>query len=361
MIYPETPHLYIRTHVEPNSVSWRSPSNIALVKYWGKHGDQFPQNPSLSFTLTEAYTESTVAYQKRQDPSSGIELTFSLDGQRNQMFEARLIKYFQKLLPWFPFLTQLDFDIKSTNSFPHSVGIASSASGMSAISLCLCTIEHQLFQTLDDDQDFRQKASHIARLGSGSACRSIYREVALWGQTGLVSGASNEYAIPIEAGIDPIFRSFHDAILIVDQREKSVSSSTGHSLMEQHPFAPIRYQEARRNLHKILDAMRTGALDDFGRICEMEAMQLHALMMCSNPSYMLLHPNSVKIMSLIREFRRTTGLPAYFTLDAGPNIHLLYPSSCKVDVENFIENILVEYCHSGAWIADRVGPGPLQM
>ena len=361
MSYYQAEHLHVKENVKPGSITWRSPSNIALIKYWGKYGTQLPQNPSLSFTLQQAYSETTIIYKPKDDEIEQNSARFTLDGQTKPNFAARINAYLVSLRSIFPFIDQLTLEVKSSNSFPHSVGIASSASGMSALALCLCALEHELFGTLQSDEAFRQKASYIARLGSGSACRSIYGKHVLWGKTGLVSGATNEYAIPIKDGIHPIFESYRDAILIVDRAEKKVSSSVGHGLMEQHPFAKVRYEEARRNLHKILEAMRSGNLEDFGRICESEALQLHALMMCSNPSYILMHPNTLKIINLIREFRHSTQLPVYFTIDAGPNIHMLYPSSCKDETENFINDVLVGYCVDGAWISDQVGLGPIQI
>lgn len=361
MNYLDAPELYLKGEVDPGNITWRSPSNIALIKYWGKYGQQLPQNPSLSFTLEQAYTETTLHYRLKPEPSNEISLTFTLEGAPNPKFGGRIKSYLTSITGAMPFLKQLELDFRSHNSFPHSVGIASSASGFSALALCLCSLEHTLFGTLDDDEEFRQKASFLARLGSGSACRSIHAGLALWGKTGLVTGASNEYAIPILEGIHPVFSTYHDAILIVHAEEKAVSSSTGHQLMEQHPFAAVRYEEARRNLHRILEAMRRKEWDDFGRICEMEAMQLHALMMCSNPSYILMNPSTLKIINLVREFRRTTQHPVYFTLDAGPNLHLLYPDECANEVENFIHSVLVTYCEQGKWIRDRVGQGPQQL
>ena len=87
-------------------------------------------------------------------------------------------------------------------------------------------------------------------------------------------------------------------------------------------------------------------------------MQLHALMMCSNPSFILMKPNTLRIINTLYEFRRETDIPVCFTLDAGPNVHLLYPDQHAEMVERFIMDELEPYCHEGQWIADRVGNGP---
>ncbi len=341
-------------------VTWRSPSNIALIKYWGKYSNQLPRNPSLSFTLSEAYTETTISYKPRQ-LSDHMTLKLLLDGKPAPKFEERTKRYFQQLIPMLPFIDQLDFEIFTRNSFPHSAGIASSASGFSALALGLCTLENLFFKTLADDQMFRKKASYLARLGSGSASRSMYRHLVLWGESGLVKGASNEYAVPIEENVHGDFFTHCDSILIVDQKTKTVSSSAGHQLMEDHPYAPIRYEEAKKHLYQLLGALRKGDQDAFGRICEIEAMQLHALMMSSNPYYMLLKPNTCQIIMLVQEFRKSTGLPLYFTLDAGPNVHLLYPKAIASEVGSFVNSVLIEYCHNGFWIDDRVGTGPIEI
>ena len=105
-------------------------------------------------------------------------------------------------------MNQLELTIRSKNSFPHSAGIASSASSMSALALCLCSLEDELFETLGDDSEFDKKASYIARLGSGSACRSIYPGMALWGQNDKIEGSSDLFAIHIQKIFMKSFKAF---------------------------------------------------------------------------------------------------------------------------------------------------------
>jgi diphosphomevalonate decarboxylase len=129
--------------------------------------------------------------------------------------------------------------------------------------------------------------------------------------------------------------------------------------MQDHPFAPIRYHEARRNLEQILAALKSGDIEKMGIITEMEAMQLHALMLCSNPNYILLQPNTLQIIREIKIYREESKVPIYFTLDAGPNVHLLYPAADITEVQNFIKERLLIYCQDAKWIDDRVGDGPI--
>lgn len=347
--------------LKEGSVSWRSPSNLAIIKYWGKHGIQLPRNPSISFTLENAYTETTIEYAPKKGIDTGIDLQFLFNNEVNELFRAKVLKYLESLSEIFPFLKQLRLKISSSNSFPHSAGIASSASSMSAIALCLCSLEHQLFGTLPKDEAFRKKASYIARLGSGSACRSIFATMAVWGEFGEVNNSSDLYAIPFTTEVHDIFKTYHDDILLISRGEKSVSSTAGHGLMDENIYADNRYKQARQRFHNLLLALKKGDVEAFGRIAEMEALTLHALMMTSAPPYILLKPNTLLIIEKIKAFRAETKLPLYFSLDAGPNLHLLYPDEITSQVQVFITNELIQFCENGQWLQDKVGQGPLQL
>lgn len=355
------PNLIIETaNTEPGSVRWTSPSNIALIKYWGKHGRQLPQNPSISFTLENAMTDTQLSWSPKTGVDQGLALDFFFNGEERADFKEKIEKFLNSISDIFPFLKQLHLKIESSNSFPHSAGIASSASSMSALALGLCSLEHELFGTLESDEDYHQKASYIARLGSGSACRSIYGGLGLWGNTSSITGSSDEYAIEATDQVEEVFRTFYDSILIVSNSEKSVSSRAGHGLMEENPFSPARYQQARQRMERLLEYMAKGNLEGFGRIVEDEALTLHALMMASNPSYLLMEPNTLAVIQKVRAFREQSGQHLYFSLDAGPNIHLLYPADARETVIPFIIKELVPLCQDGQWIDDRVGIGPVE-
>ncbi len=122
-------------------ISWRSPSNIAIIKYWGKHGVQLPRNPNISFTLDKAFTETTLAFKIKEKKDGEISLNFLFENTPNEPFRLKQLKFLRSIVHIFPFLTDYELDISSHNSFPHSAGIASSASSMSALALCLCEME----------------------------------------------------------------------------------------------------------------------------------------------------------------------------------------------------------------------------
>ena len=358
----ENPRLLVETaKFKPGTITWKTPSNIALIKYWGKHGIQLPRNPSISFTLDKAFTETTIEYIPKVNANYRVEIDFYFEGERNDVFAEKVVKYFEKLTKIFPFINQFKFVIRSSNSFPHSAGIASSASAMAAIALCLCTMEFEFFGNLKDISEFRRKASYIARLGSGSAARSVFGYVSIWGQNTEIDVAADLYAIGYGLNVHEVFRTYHDDILIVSDDEKPVSSRAGHQLMEMNIFAKSRYEQANIHFRELLSALRQGNLEVFTKIVESEALTLHALMMTSSPSYILMKPNTLKIIELIRNFRQKTKLPVCFTLDAGPNIHLLYPDNIRERVDDFVETQLKRFCTNGFIIKDQVGEGPIQL
>lgn len=344
-----------------DTVMWQSPSNIALVKYWGKYGFQFPRNPSLSFTLSESHTTTKVEYLFKEEAAHSEHVRLFFHNEESPKFLKKIEQFFHSIEEFFPFIPYLSFTIFSENSFPHSAGIASSASSMSALALCLCTIERRLMNTLQDEEEFYHKASFIARIGSGSASRSVYPGLALWGAHDDFADSSQVYAIPYYEQFDPVFLTFRDAVLIVDAKEKSVSSRAGHALMEDNIFAPVRYQQAENHLITLVEALKSGDLTNFGNIVEEEALSLHALMMTSKPSYLLMKPATLEIINKLRAWRNKTGIPAFFTLDAGPNVHLLYPQQYTNQVEDFIKMELAQHCENGRWIKDHVGKGPVQL
>jgi diphosphomevalonate decarboxylase len=332
-------------------IKYEAPSNIALVKYWGKYNNQLPRNASVSFTLEICKSIFDVKLEEKSKKEIDINLKF--EGQENQKFADKIAVFFKKIEQDYPIVNQYKFSIESSNTFPHSSGIASSASSMAALAMCIDEIQHE-------EVDI-QRASNIARIGSGSASRSVIEKLGWWGQHSFQPMSSNEYAIPVWEDVDEIFHNYQNAILIASSGEKSVSSSLGHELMNQHEYSQVRFQNANQNIVELYGAMREGDLEKWGEIVEYEALSLHALMMMSHPSFILMQPASLQMIEKIRSFRNSTKLPVYFTLDAGPNIHLLYPNSISKDIQAFIKNDLEVLCEDKVWIQDRVGNGPVKL
>ncbi|MBL7473067.1 diphosphomevalonate/mevalonate 3,5-bisphosphate decarboxylase family protein [Robertkochia sediminum] len=338
--------------------SWKSPSNIALVKYWGKKEEQIPANPSISFTLDHCATTTLLRCTRKEGRGVAFDLLF--EGQPKPSFKPKIEKFLERILPYMPFLEDYHLEIDTSNSFPHSSGIASSASGMSALALCLMSLEKALNAGMSDEY-FSKKASFLARLGSGSACRSVEGPVVSWGAHANIDGSSDLYGTVFKESIHEFFLGYQDTILLVDKGEKQVSSTVGHGLMHGHAYAPARFDQAHHNLAALLDVMKRGDRDAFTAIVESEALTLHAMMMSSNPYFILMKPNTLEIINRVWAYREKNDSGLCFTLDAGANVHLLYPEVEKEAVTRFIEAELVDFCQQGQYICDRVGKGAEQL
>ncbi len=352
------PKPYPKT-VESGQVTWESPSNIALVKYWGKKKDQIPENPSISFTLNDCKTITTVSFSKKET-NHAFSFEVFLDGENKDDFKPKIETFFKRIEVYLPFLKDYHFNIETTNTFPHSSGIASSASGMSALALCLMSIEKQLSDTITDAY-YNKKASFLARLGSGSACRSIEGNLVVWGEHGNIEGSSDLFGIKYPYTVHENFNNYQDTILLVDKGEKQVSSSVGHNLMYYHPFAEERFKQAHNNLSKLMTILESGDLDAFIALIESEALTLHAMMMTSMPYFILMKPNTLEIINNIWNFRKRSGLHIGFTLDAGANVHVLYPEKESNQILEFINNELVAYIENAHYIVDKIGLGAKQL
>lgn len=341
--------------IESGNFQWSSPSNIALVKYWGKKQSQMPANPSVSFTLNNCKTITSLAFAKKtKDENFSFDLLF--EGQPKEDFKPKIQQFFERVLVYMPFLKDYHFTIDTKNTFPHSSGIASSASGMAALAMNLMSLEKELNPAMTVDY-FYQKASFLARLGSGSACRSIKGTVVVWGKHKTIQGSSDLFGVEFPYTIHENFKNFQDTILLVDKGEKQVSSSVGHNLMNGHPFAEKRFEQAHENLDQLISVFENGNLEEFISIVESEALTLHSMMMTSIPYFILMKPNTLEIINAIWKFRNKTKIPVCFTLDAGANVHILYPDAVKNEVLQFIKTELVGYCQNGHYICDEIGNG----
>ena len=344
--------------IENATFTWQTPSNIALVKYWGKSNPQLPKNASISFTLNNCNTITTIDFSHKKGSKGNTTVDFELffEGKPKEAFKPKIVSFFDRILQYCPYLLEYNMTINSENSFPHSSGIASSASGMAAIAMCLVSLEHQLNPELSSEF-IHQKASFLARLGSGSASRSIEGPIVVWGTHADIAGSSDLFGVKFPYDIHPNFNNYQDTILLVDKGEKQVSSTVGHNLMHQHPYAENRFNQANENLSKISEILQNGNLDSFINLVESEALTLHAMMMTSNPYFILMKPNTLEIINKIWEFRQETASKICFTLDAGANVHVLCPENEKEIVLQFIDNELSKFCQKNQYICDTVGFG----
>jgi len=344
------------------SSSWSSPSNIALVKYWGKkEGIQIPANPSVSITLNQAKTiiDMKAIGRTTSDSDEWIRLIF--EGKEMPSFIPKIKKFFEYVAKYLPQINDYKFELKTSNTFPHSAGIASSASSMSALSLGLVDFEQWVLEKEYSDEQINKRASFFARLGSGSACRSIYAHAASWGEGESECSFKGSDLEASAVTVHDDLKDMYDTIVIVDAGEKKVSSRAGHGLMKDHPYAQARFVQANQNWKYAINWLKEGQWDYLGAVIEEEALALHAMMMTSRPGYLLMAPQTIRAIELIREFRYESGTPLYFTLDAGPNLHILYPKSARTKAFDFIENELMPKLKGARLLDDQMGQGPQKL
>jgi diphosphomevalonate decarboxylase len=337
--------------IRSETVSATCPSNIALIKYWGKYDEQMPANPSISYTLKNCRTETSMEFFAGE--------TFSvqtfLAGKEEIQFAEKIEKYFRNIEQYLPWILKGKYVIRTENTFPHSSGIASSASGFGAVAKCLMLLDQSFGIELNEEKS-TQKASFLARLGSGSACRSLYNGLVVWGETETVAGSSDLFAVPYpNSKIAPVFKNFNDWVLLIHEGVKSVSSTVGHGLMKSNPYAERRFLEARENFLPLKDILESGDLEAFIKLTEHEALTLHAMMMISDPAFILMKTGTLEVINKIWDFRRETALPLFFTLDAGANVHLLFPNNGTEDqIKSFIESELMLHTQENGVVKDQM-------
>jgi len=336
--------------------SWKSPSNIAFVKYWGKKGPQIPMNASLSMTLSEAVTRTAVEFREGGFKKGII----SINGEEDHGFLPKLRSLFDRISEAYPFLRDYALEITTENTFPHSAGIASSASGISAFTLCVMDFVFHMIKPSGSDTDFYSKASWFARLGSGSACRSVYGGYVLWGSTEAYPGGDQTFGVPVSHIVHPSMQRLHDCILVVSSNPKSISSSAGHALMPRHPYLEGRIRQAGHNLLQLFDAMRKGDMELFRETVENEALSLHALLATSPGGTLLMIPETLRIIEKVRN-AWNEGIQACFTLDAGPNVHVIYPEQEHMRVSDFISSEILPVIQGIKVIYDQRGEGPQRL
>lgn len=314
----------------------RAGTNIALVKYWGARDPELnlPLNDSLSMTLSDAVTVTTVAW----DPDLRTDEVY-LDGER--ILDPRATRVSRHLD-----LIRADYyrmfaRVASVNCFPAGTGLASSASGFAALTVAAIA-------AFDEGLPEERELSAWARRGSGSAARSIAGGFVHW-HAG--TGDEDSFAEQI---FDPDWWDLRDLCVLVSASPKEVSSLQGHRLAAVHPFMPARQRELPGRLIAVQAALARRDLTTLGELVEQEALEAQALMLSSTPSCLYMLPGTVAVMHAVRRWRED-GLPVYLTLDAGPNPHLLCEGRYQEQVIDAVEKLLPR----AKVIANRPGPGTM--
>jgi len=295
-------------------------ANIAFIKYWGNLDDdlRLPTNGSISMTLDMLRTVTTVEFSPAL-----AEDEIEVDGvEPFPGAKARIVAHLDRLrtLAGKP----LKARVASVNDFPTGVGLASSASGFAALTLAAAAA---LEIGLED-----RELSALARLGSGSATRSIWGGYVEW-----VAGTEHEESFASQIA-PPEHWEICDCIALVSTETKEVASSEGHKLAKSSPLYSARLSQVKEDLDRVRKAILSRDFESLGSVAEREALSLHAIMMTSQPSLLYWTPATVRVIKEVRNWREE-GRSVYFTIDAGPNLHLLTLPSGVEEIERALGKV----------------------
>ncbi len=293
--------------------------NIAFVKYWGKIDEtlNLPANPSLSMNLAALTTVTTVEFR----PGLRVDAVTIDDKPAVGESFARVVAHLDRVRSVAGIATRAR--VVSRNDFPAGTGLASSSSAFAALSLAATQAAG-----LDLDEG---ALSRLARLGSGSACRSVPAGFSLW--EGDSDGTSFARQVAGRGHWDLV-----DVVAIVTYKHKSIGSQNGHGLASTSPLHEARLAAVPGWLKAVHRAVRDRNLAAMGPCLEADALAMHGVMMTSVPSLLYWKPATVAVLQAVRSWREE-GLRVFFTLDAGPNVHCLCESADALEIEKRLRNL----------------------
>ena len=320
-----------------------APSNIAFTKYWGKKDEKLrlPENASISMCLSNLLTTTTVEFSPtyKADTFSLISPTSLIPLTRDFNRVTAHLNLIRKLAG-----IKLRAKVVSQNNFPSSTGLSSSASGFAALTVAAAAAAGLNLSG--------KQLSILARQGSGSACRSIPSGFVEWldGKTGETS-----YAKQISP---PNYWKIADVVAIVSTHKKEVPTSVGQQTAVSSPFMKTRLAKMKPKNQLIKKLLRNRNFTKFGELIEAEALELHSIMMTQTPPLIYLEPNSILLMKLCRKWR-TEGLPVYFTVNTGQDVHLIVEQKNITKLKNKlkkvkeVKQIIVNYPSQGVKLSNN--------
>lgn len=300
--------------------------NIALCKYWGKRDPKLnlPHNSSLSITLPALGTQTQVTWSPSPSSTGLQHLTFN--GQVLSPEHATFQRT-QQFLDWFPMAHRGQFEVVTDNSVPTAAGLASSASGYAALVLAL----NQTFGWALPATTL----SILARLGSGSATRSLYPGFAVWNKGERLDGLDS-YAYPLKES----WPGLRIGLVEVDTSQKPIGSTQGMqattqtcALYQQWP------QQAEADLRTLTTAIEARDFATLGRTAEHNALSMHATMIATWPPIVYWQSQTLEAMQTVWALR-AQGVAVYFTMDAGPNLKLLYLQKDQACIQNAFKGLI---------------------
>jgi diphosphomevalonate decarboxylase len=293
--------------------------NIAFIKYWGNRDSslRIPVNGSISMNLADLETTTTVTFDASQVQDSLV-----LNGNPADVVQKARVAVFLDIVRELAGIRTFA-NVESANNFPTGAGIASSAAAFSALALA-----GSKAAGLNLDE---KALTRLARRGSGSASRSIPDGFVEW-----IPGTTDADSYSISLAPASSW-NLVDVIAVVAAGEKKTGSSEGHNLAGTSPFQNARVADASRRIDICRHAVLSHDFDSLAAVMELDSDMMHAVMMTSSPALFYWEPASLRIIKSVPGWRKD-GLPCAYTLDAGPNVHVLCPAEFANEVENRLKN-----------------------
>jgi diphosphomevalonate decarboxylase len=294
--------------------------NIAFIKYWGNRDNslRIPVNGSISMNLDELFTRTTVSFQ----PSLPYD-ELIINGHDVAGAGRERVSYILDIIRGMANIPDRA-EVMTENNFPSGAGIASSASAFAALALAGTTAAGLSLGERD--------LSRLARRGSGSAARSVPGGFVEW-----QAGESDEDSFAFSIA-GPSHWNLVDCVAIVSASHKKTGSTEGHSIAPTSPLQTARLADAPRRLELCRSAILNCDFDAFASIVELDSDMMHSVMMTSTPALHYWKPASLEVMDRVRAWR-AEGLPACYTVDAGPNIHVICPESEAHTIDKRLRDI----------------------
>lgn len=303
-----------------------APANIAFVKYWGvlDAAQTLPYNESISMNLDRCLTTTTVEF----DPQlNADEVVLTLHGQSEQPAQGRaydrVVAQLDRVRSSADVQTRAR--VRSANNFPSDAGIASSAAAFAALTLASVA-------ALGLELSEQELSILTRRSGSGSACRSIPTGFVHWRNDGSDKGS---YAVSVAP---PDAWALADVVAVVDPGVKSVTSADNHRLAATSPYFDVRLQEVPARIQQTLAAIRDHDLGLLGAVCESDAVSMHAVAMTAQPPTFYWNAGTMAVIHALHRWRKD-GLFGYFTIDAGPNVHVICTQGDASEIEQRLQQL----------------------
>lgn len=310
----------------------RAHTNIALIKYWGKSNAKLrlPLMSSLSMTLDAFYTDTSI---KVSDADNAFYLN---NEKQNSAQSKRVFSYLETLQKEFGYNDKLI--VKSVNHVPTSAGLASSSSAFAALAAAFCQFYNIKVS--------KKELSRLARMGSGSACRSVFGGFAVWQK-----GSSDEtsYAYPLDEHPQ---MDLHLLAVELNTKQKKISSTTGMKQAQSSPFFSPWINRNELELNQMIQAIKNNDFTSLGKLAELNANEMHAINLTAQPEFTYFEPNTILAIKLVEQLR-SEGIECYYTIDAGPNIKVL----CQLRNSKKIKERFESVFNSVKIVDASFGPG----